>query len=164
MMEEIAIEPKQTFWIMSINLLGDRAAIEWCKIFGSWNEDTHWTRTIPKARHDEIRDGLFNATSLNQEKWEAYRNNIIGYRDQMVVHHDLDTTVAKYPHYDSGLAAAFFMFDQLRNIADPSLRGGIPNSLDRWSRTVTKNMNSIVKKSFEASATLGSNLPKSVSS
>ena len=83
----------------------------------------------------------------------------MSYRNQMVAHHDLDATVAKYPHYDVAILAANFMFDQLRSVADPDSLGGIPTSLDRWSRTVSGNMSAIVKKAFEASALLGSNVP-----
>jgi hypothetical protein len=159
MIEGIAFEPKQTFWIMTVNLLADSAAIEWCKVFGSWDEDTHWTRATPKDRHGEIRVGLLKATGITQEGWEDYRNHIVSYRDQMVAHHDLDATVAKYPRYDTGLLAANFLFDQLRDMADPNSLGDVPTSLDRWSQTVARNMSAIVRKAFEASAALGSNVP-----
>lgn len=159
MIEGIALEPKQTFWIMTMNLLADTAAIEWCKVFGSRGEDTHWTRAIPNEQHDEIRAGLLVATGLTQEEWEHYRKNIVSYRDQMVAHHDLDATVTKLPHYDAGLLAANFIFDQLQNVAAPDSLGGIPVSLDRWSHTVARNMSAIVRKAFEASAILGSNVP-----
>jgi len=55
--------------------------------------------------------------------------------------------------------AANFMFNQLRSIADPDQLGGIPTSLDRWSTTVADNMSVIVRKAFQASASLGSNVP-----
>jgi hypothetical protein len=67
MVEEIAVEPKQTFWIMTVNMLGDTAALEWSKVFGSWDEDTHWTCVVPKERHDEVRADLLKATGLSQE-------------------------------------------------------------------------------------------------
>lgn len=159
MIEGIALSPKQTFWIMTVNLLADAAAVEWCKVFGSRDEDTHWTRVIPKERQDEIRVGMLKAIGFTQEEWEEYWNSIVSYRNQMVAHHDLDATVDKYPHYDVAILAANFMFDQLRNIAEPDSLGGIPTSLDRWSKTVAKNMSAIVKKAFEASALLGSNVP-----
>jgi len=159
MIEGIALDPKQTFWIMTVNLLADAAAVEWCKVFGSWDEDTHWTQVVPKERHDQIRTDLLKALGLTQAAWEEYRNSIVSYRDQMVAHHDLDATVAKYPHYNVAIVAANFMFDQLRNIAGPDSLGGIPTSLDRWSRTVAGNMSAIVRKAFEASASLGSNVP-----
>ena len=159
MIEGIALDPKQTFWNMTVNLLADAAAVEWCKVFGSWDENTHWTQVVPKERHDEVRADLLKAIGLTQAEWEEYRNSIVNYRDQMVAHHDLDATVAKYPRYDVAIVAAGFMFDQLRNIADPDSLGGIPTSLDRWSRTVAGHMSAIVRRAFEASSSLGSNVP-----
>jgi hypothetical protein len=159
MIEGIALDPKQTFWIMTVNLLADAAAVEWCKVFGSWGEATHWTRVVPKERHDEIRADLLKAIGLTQAEWEEYRNSIVNYRDQMVAHHDLDATVATYPRYDVAIVAANFMFDSFRNVADSDSLGGIPTSLDRWSQTVAGNMRAIVRKAFEASASLGSNVP-----
>jgi hypothetical protein len=49
MIERIAVEPKQTFWIMTINLLADHSAIEWSKVFGSRDEDTHWTKLFRRG-------------------------------------------------------------------------------------------------------------------
>ena len=159
MIEGIALDPKQTFWIMTVKLLADAAAVEWCKVFGSWDEDTHWTRALPTARHDEVRAGLLKAIELTQAEWKEYRESIVSYRNQMVAHHDLNATVAKFPRYDVAIVAANFMFDHLRNVANPDSLGGIPSSLDRWSKTVAKNMSAIVRKAFEASASLGSNVP-----
>jgi hypothetical protein len=160
MIEGIALDPKQTFWIMTVNLLGNTAAIEWCKVFGSHAEDTHWTRVLPESRHDDVRQSLLKQVQLTEEKWKEYRDSIVSYRDQMVAHHDLNATVAKYPHYDVAIVAANFMFDQVRSVANQDWLGGIPTPLDPWSQTVAENMSAIVKKAFEASAALGSNVPK----
>jgi hypothetical protein len=159
MIEGIALEPKQTFWVMTVNLLADTAALEWCKVFGSWDEDTHWTQAVPKDKHDGIRADLLKTIGFTQAEWEKYRDGIVSYRDQMVSHHDLGATVANYPRYDVALLAASFMFDQLRSVAERDSLGGIPTSLDRWSRTVAGNMSAIVKKAFQASASLGTNVP-----
>jgi hypothetical protein len=159
MIERIALNPKQTFWIMTVNLLGDAASLEWSKVFGSWDEDTHWTRILPEEKHAEVRAALLGKLGLSQSDWEAYHQEIVGYRNQMVAHHDLAATITKYPHYDRAIVAADFMFDQLRNMADPDWLGGIPTSLDRWSTTVAENMSAIVQKAFQASSALGSNVP-----
>ena len=159
MIEGIALEPKQTFWIMNVNLLLDAAAIDWCKVLGSWSEATHWTRVAPKERHDEIRVGLLHALGLGEKDWQAYRDSIVCFRDQTVAHHDLDATVPKYPNYDVALIAADFMFTQLRGFAEPDSLGGFPSSLDRWSHPVAGNMAAIVRAAFAASAPLGSNIP-----
>ena len=159
MIEEIALNPKQTFWVMTVNLLADTAALEWCKVFGSRSEDTHWTRVMPREKQDSMRADLLKVIGLTQPDWEKYRDGIVTYRDQMVAHHDLGATVANYPRFDVALVAASFMFDQLRNVADRDSLGGIPTSLDRWSQTVAGNMSAIVKKAFQASSSLGSNVP-----
>ena len=158
MIEGIALNPKQTFWIMTVNLLADGASLEWSKVFGSRDEDTHWTRVVPRERHDEVRAALLGELGFTQAEWEAYWNEIVGYRNEIVAHHDLDATVAKYPRYDKAIVAANFMFNELRSMADPDQLGGIPTSLDRWSTTVADNMSVIVRKAFQSSATLGSNV------
>ena len=159
MIEGIALEPKQTFWIMTMNLLIESAAIEWCKVFGSWDEQTHWRQAFATQDHDTLRSELLTKLGLKASEWETYRDTIVDYRNQLIAHHDLNASVAAYPQFDPGLIAADFMFDQLRAKADPDWLGGIPTSLDRWASRVASNMMPIVQKSFAASAELGSNVP-----
>jgi hypothetical protein len=54
---EVASEPKQTFWNMTINLLFDTAALEWAKVFGSHNNGIA-SAHIARGRHsrDTCRD------------------------------------------------------------------------------------------------------------
>mgnify|MGYP007049657653 CR=1 FL=1 len=160
MIEDIALLPKQTFWIMTVNLLLDAAAINWCKVLGSRNEDTHWSQVIPKERHEEVRTSLLSALGINAENWEDYQNSIVEFRDQLVAHHDLNATAAKYPNYDLAFAAANHIFSTIRSFADPDSLSGVPSSLDRWSNTVAYNMTAIVKAAFRSSAELGSNIPE----
>lgn len=156
--EIIALNPKQTFWVMTNNLLFDSATIEWSKVFGSRNDDTHWTKVIPNKMHDEIREGLLGELAMEQDEWESYRDEIIGYRDKMVAHHDLDSDVINYPEFDKALLAANYIFNHIRSHANQDHLGDIPLSLDTWSDTVIRNMRPIIKKAFEASATLGPNV------
>ena len=97
MIEEIALDPKQTFWTMTVNLLADSAALEWSKVFGSWDEDTHWTRAVRAERRDEHRAALLVELGFTQTEWKAYRNEIVDYRNGMVAHHDLNATVREIP-------------------------------------------------------------------
>lgn len=158
---EIATEPKQTFWVMTLNLLFDTAAVEWCKVFGSFCEDTHWKNVVPKNRHDDVRKRMLNEIGFTQSGWEAYQKTIVDFRNQMVAHHDLNASVTKYPDYGPALVASNFIFSELRSIADPDFLGGIPSSLDVWSRGVANNMAPVIKKTFEGSAELGANFSSS---
>src|SRR5262245_14944187 len=89
MIEGIALEPKQTFWIMTMNLLIESAAIEWCKVFGSWEEQTHWTKAFPKDDHENLRSELLAKLGMKTADWEAYRDTVVDYRNQLIAHHDL---------------------------------------------------------------------------
>lgn len=158
MIAPITREPEQTFWNMTINLLMDAAAIEWCKVFGSWNEDTHWTKVIPEAEHRQTRADLHAYLGMSASEWESYWRSIVNYRNQMTAHHDLKAAVPNFPHYDAALEAAYFMFTRIRALRDQDWMGGIPSDLNRWSSNVAGNMKSIVRKAFAASAELGSNI------
>ena len=148
------------FWIMTLSLLLDAAAINWCKVLGSRGEDTHQTQVIPKDRHEEVRMSLLCALGINAENWEAYQNSIVEFRDQIVAHHDLNATAAKYPNYDLAIAAVNHIFSTIRIFADPDSLGGVPSSLDRWSNIVSDNKAAIVKAAFRSSAELGPNIPE----
>ena len=159
MVVEVAREPKQTFWNMTINLLFDAAAVEWSKVFGSWGEDTHWTKALPPDQHDTIRAALLAHLGLTTEQWAAEQEAIKAYRDEHVSHHDLASTIAKLPRYDIPYKAACFMFARIRVVADQAWLGGIPEDLERWSTHVASSMRVIVRKAHAATATLGSNVP-----
>ena len=158
MILEIALEPPQTFWNMTMNLLFDAAAVEWSKVFGSYSEDTHWTRVLPAEQHEATRVALHAHLGLMAEQWERERASILAYRDQLVSHHDVNATVEKNPQYDIAFKAACFMFDRIRAVTGQDTLGGIPTDLGRWSKTVAGNMSVIVRKAHGASATLGSNV------
>lgn len=158
LLETTAVEPKQTFWLYMINVLFDRAAIEWAKVFGSNQDDTHWTNAIPEADRDAVRSAMLTALKMNKDEWEAYRELLISYRDQLAAHHDLAADVKTYPKYDAALVAADFMYAELFSRLPDEKAGGLHLELERWSATVAKNMRPIVQTAFGSSARLGSNV------
>lgn len=157
-LEANAMEPAQTFWRYLMGVMSDRAAIEWSKVFGAHGDDTHWTRAISTDQHDDTRRELLNALGMNDADWTSYRDSIVGYRNQIAAHHDLDADVKKYPHYDIALKAAYSIYARLYLHVNDNERGGLPESLKRWSDTVARNMTPIIRHAFEGSAKLGSNM------
>jgi hypothetical protein len=158
MIEELTAEPKQNFWIMTRNLLFQSAAIEWCKVFGSNKDLTHWTKVLPISKENELRSDLLIELQIKLEDWSSYREKIVNFRDQMVAHHDPNAEIAVYPQFDLALRAAEFMFQRIRESADEDWLGGIPLCLDAWAKRVADHMRPIVERSFSASAVLGPNV------
>lgn len=156
----VAQDPPQTFWRYTTGVMTDIAAIEWCKVFGAYGEDTHWTHVIPKEKCDETRKGLLAAVKMNEEGWTKYHASVLNYRNQMGAHHDLGANIEKYPHFDSALQAAYFIYGRLYAILKDGESGGIPEPLERWSKTVAGNMAPIIRHAFAGSAKLGSNMMK----
>ena len=157
-LENIAMDPAQTFWRYLMGLMTDNAAIEWSKVFGSRDADTHWSQALPKDQHDDARQGLLTVVKMKDEDWAKYRKSVVDYRNQMAAHHDLDANLEKYPHYDAALQAAYFIYGHLYGLLKAGEGGGLPESLERWSETVAKNMTPIIKHAFAGSAKLGSNM------
>src|SRR5580658_893454 len=129
MIEEIAREPKQTFWNMTMNLLFDMATIEWVMVFGSHSQDTHWKKVIAADQHDETHAALLKHLGMTAAEWRAARDSIVTYRNEHVAHHDVKSRLRNLPHYDAALKAAFFMFKRIRALADPGWLGEIPTDL-----------------------------------
>ena len=97
---------------------------------------------------------------MDETEWTGYWQTIFDYRNQMAAHNDLAADLKRYPHFDSALVAADFMYECLLTHLPEDESGGIPSSLDGWSNTVQGNMGAIVRAAFAAARQLGSNMPR----
>lgn len=157
---EVTAEPKQTFWNYTAGILTDRATIEWCKVFGSRNEETHWRNAVPTADQTGVFAELLQATGLDEAGWTAYQSSLLDYRNMVAAHTDLDApnVVTNFPHFDVALLAAEYMFDVLYGMLSDDEKGGLNSSLVRWSRSYVGGMRPIVAAAFAGSRSLGSNV------
>ena len=109
-LHEVVPDTKLDLWRIMMGASLDYGLIEWCKIFGSRADDTHWTNLVPKDRHDAFRDGLHKAVGKTAAEWDAYHTEMKEYRDKLAAHIDLGGNVANYPSFDAALAAAFYYY------------------------------------------------------
>ncbi|WP_338638845.1 hypothetical protein [Burkholderia pyrrocinia] len=108
-------DPALNFWrVMHGNLL-DMAVLEWCKLFGSDDEEhqqVHWKNIF--ADEAGFRTGLFAHLSMEQEAWHAYWQQMKAYRDQHVAHLDFNQRdVMHYPDLGNALSSAVYYYSQL---------------------------------------------------
>ena len=68
----------QNYWIQIFNNFFDVAILEWCKIFGTDNEPTHWKTIVDD--HASFRKGLLNCTGLDESGWSKYWQEVKDYR------------------------------------------------------------------------------------
>ena len=110
---EVDATPHLNFWRLIHGNQLDSAVLEWCKVFGSDGEATHWKKIVPPARHDQFRDGLFRAVGVTAEEWDAYWKEMKAYRDNQVAHHIELNRVANYPVLDLALRSSCFYYSYL---------------------------------------------------
>jgi hypothetical protein len=155
LLEEVALDPKINFWVYTTNVLLNEAAIQWSKVFGSTEEQTHWTKSFDQTDREQMRNQLYQHLGMTKNQWREYRATVVDFRNQMAAHHDLNAAIQKYPHFDVALNAADFMYGQLLKQVPDDNGGGLAwQGLLKWADHVSRHMGPIVARSFEASAAL----------
>ncbi len=110
---EVDPNPHLNFWCLIHGNQLDIAVLEWCKVFGSDGEATHWKKTVPPKNHDQFRDDLFGAVGVTAGEWGAYWNEMKAYRDNLVAHHIELNRVPNYPVLDLALKSSCFYYSYL---------------------------------------------------
>lgn len=70
------------------------ATLEWCKVFGMYGEDLHWTKTpvgdIAIEDQQAFRRKILSMTGLTKLRWAECHRQILAFRDKTVAHLDLE--------------------------------------------------------------------------
>lgn len=101
-------EPTLNFWCLIYGNQLDIAVLEWCKVFGSDGEATHWKKIVFPADHNQFRDELFTLLGITADEWGIYWSEMKGYRDNLVAHHIEMKKIPNYPILDIALKSSFF--------------------------------------------------------
>jgi hypothetical protein len=111
------------FWHMTIEAHLFAATISWCMVFGSHGcNQTHWKKLSlneQEALTQSFRDGLFEETGLNEERWQQYWKSVTGFRDKFVAHRELNFS-EPVPDFDTALIVAYYYDKWVRQIISPA--------------------------------------------
>lgn len=103
-------DPHLNFWRIIIGNQLDVAVLEWCKIFGSNNEATHWKQVIPEEEHATYKAELLAMLIFSEAQWNEYWKHMKAYRDNLVAHHINGHNVAEYPDLTPALESAAYHY------------------------------------------------------
>ncbi len=106
-------EPTLNFWRLIHGNQIDIAVLEWCKIFGSDGEETHWKNIVPATEHDQFRQNLLATLKITADQWTSYWQEMKKYRDNLVAHHIEASRVPSYPSLDIALQTSFIYYRYL---------------------------------------------------
>jgi hypothetical protein len=106
-------ELNQVYWKLIWTNFFDIAILEWCKIFGSKREKTHWEKLVDDPV--SFYQGLLNALEIDKTDWESYQKDLKKYRDTFIAHHQKDLNRTYYPRLDIALESSFYYYSWLVN-------------------------------------------------
>ena len=148
----VCADPHLAFWRLIYGDFSDIAVLEWCKLFGSDDEEhqpLHWKNMV--SDQVQFRNDLFSRLRIYESKWRSYWGEMKRYRDQSVAHHDLRRSEIKnYPKFDLALEAAYFYYefivDQLRKMGVEQQ----PSDLREYSRAFADQCRDIASAAMKA--------------
>jgi hypothetical protein len=109
----VCADPHLSFWRLIYGDLTDIVVLEWCKLFGSDDEEHqshHWKNIA--SDQAKFRRELFSRLGIYESKWHSYWNEMKRYRDQSVAHHDIRRSEIKnYPKFDLALESSYFYYE-----------------------------------------------------
>lgn len=141
-LEAIDNKPRLIFWSVMYGNLMDMAVIEWCKLFGSDDDEhqpVHWKNMVAECDHDKFRDALYTHLKLSKEKFVEVWIEMKGYRDNHAAHFNLDWLAPekepKYPVFDLPLEAAYFYYDHLLHmLKDQGINHNFPLDMRDYTK------------------------------
>lgn len=145
-------DPALNFWRLLHGNLLDIAVLEWCKLFGSDDEEhqkAHWKNVVPDK--DAFRTSLLKAMEIDGKAWDAYWKEMKTYRDQNVAHRDFSNpNVTHYPKLDLALESSYFYYQYL--IAELRKQGvkSYPDDIREYCRKFAEQAKTIADKALTA--------------
>ncbi len=124
-------ELNQNYWILIFNNFLHIAILEWCKVFGSHSQPTHWKKIVDD--HSSFRQGLLETLEIRKSDWDAYWKDLKDYRDKFVAHHLVDPNITHYPSLDIALESSFHYYIYLINrfFTHAQGLGAVDNELEK---------------------------------
>jgi hypothetical protein len=135
------------FWSLTIDAHLLRATINWCMVFGSDSNSTHWKRLVKPSKKNlaqSFRDGLFETTGLDKEHWHQYWKSMTEFRNKYAAHRELEKFSDPVPDFDTALTVAYHYDRWVRKIISPDKCEEPP--LERFATSLKQAVTPLVNK------------------
>lgn len=121
--------PKETAWIYITDVLSDHIVQSWCKVFGSYGENTHWKQIadapeVAKLIKPFSRADLLTAVAKS-ESGADYHQQMLVARNEFFAHLDMGSMILEYPDLEPALQSALRFREWLSNLIDVAIRSGL---------------------------------------
>ena len=149
----VFVEPDSAlnFWRFINGSMLDVAIIEWCKIFGTDDQETHWKKQVPEVKHERFRKDMLLYMKTSEKEWTSSWKHFTHYRNNYAAHNNTAVAGGKYPELDIILKSSFYYYSYLRGSA---LKSNIklPKCLETYYENFLEQAISISKLAIEATS------------
>lgn len=118
------LELKSEFWAHTSDAHLLQACILWCMVFGSHGcNPTHWKKLYQQNLEElekSFRDGLFEHTYLNQQKWDSYWKEMNDFRGGYAAHRELNYS-KPVPEFNTAETIAYYYDNWIRDLIKPDI-------------------------------------------
>jgi hypothetical protein len=134
-LKKVIVEFERDFWMLAANNSYDLSIIEWCKIFGSYSENTHWTKKF--LDKTEFRKFIFESVDMSKEQWDSYAHGLRDYRNRWIGHFNSNFRPSQHPDLEPAFRSILACYDYLlKKMAKYSIEHNLPDSLSEYSKAL----------------------------
>jgi hypothetical protein len=114
----------EEFWLSTAGGHLKLASLAWCKVFGSYREDIHWTKTptgnTAQRDKDEFFFRVLLKTGFTEDQWNHYHKSMLAMRDKYVAHLDITDPITdiieNVPKFDAALQVVYVYEQWVREV------------------------------------------------
>ncbi len=145
-LRNVCYSPSLAFWRAIYNAVFDVVFLDWCKLFGSQDENLHWKNVVQDQA--QFRKGLLDRLHVSQEEWELYRNEMMANRNKSIAHYDeVREDDSTFQTFDYALESAYFYYESVvGELQKFDVEDFSPRSLREYSEKFGDECDAIAKR------------------
>ena len=98
------------FWRVVANSTLDTAVLDWCKLFGSRAESTHFSRCAERGIVD-FDNQVLATINVSKEDYALLHKDFVTYRDKSAAHIDIDEWLVRVPYLHNAIEITYKSFE-----------------------------------------------------
>ena len=142
-------ENDRGFWRLASSNSYDLTIIEWCKIFGSYSENTHWTKIF----HDEndFRDCIYRSVQMTKDQWDAYHHDLTDYRNKWIGHFNSEFKPDSHPDIEPAFKSILTCYNYLlKKMTEYNIEHNLPDSLIQYSKALKGQAILVIESAYNS--------------
>ena len=148
-LKKVIVKFDRDFWMLAANNSYDLSIIKWCNIFGSYSENTHWTRIFYDAT--EFRKFVYNSVEMNEEQWKSYVHRLRGYRNKWIGHFNSSFKPNHHPDLEPAFKSILACYAYLlKKMAKYGIEHNLPDSLSEYSKALFEQAVAFIECAYDS--------------